>query len=146
MLRSRRDKVKSQMCRTHCYNGGPRQGWDCRNAERPAFARSTGSIFTSPGGAEPPERLPWCCQLVQQRPYLSGGRLRARMPAASMPVLNNSGIVLGGPERCQGRWRGKDQSYHWPLPLVHALIPQIFFWAWVSVGYQGCLLTSRVQR
>ena len=31
MLRSRRDKVRSQMCHAHCYNGGPRQDCNCGN-------------------------------------------------------------------------------------------------------------------
>lgn len=33
VLRSRRDKVRSQMCHAHCSNGGPRQDCNCRNTK-----------------------------------------------------------------------------------------------------------------
>lgn len=46
------------------------------------------------------------------------------------PSLNNNSIVLGGPKRWPGRWRGKEQSVcwlkdrscPWPLPLLQSLI------------------------
>lgn len=105
MLRSRRDKVKSQMCGAYCFTGGPRQGWDCRNAE-PLLCQGHRSRLYQPQRSKAPKAV-----LMMLSACAAAGRpslaavWRQGCPAASSRtvwlVLNNSSVVLGGPKEGQ---------------------------------------------
>lgn len=116
VLRSPRDKVRSQRRVLIAFTGAG-GGAGVAEAPSPRLARNPGSIRTSPCKEGPRGSSVTLSDYGAAVMPLFGACLKTKKLAASTRTvwlaLSNSGIVLGGPKRCPGRWRSGVTSEFW---------------------------------